>query len=74
MTLVEAILRLKLTQCTISRSKISKFYQFLIFVKWYLSLLPRMKGSMNYSKVNCTNPKTGIESEIIETEIIKIKI
>ena len=33
-----------------------------------------MKGFMNHSKVNCTNPKTGIESEIIEIEIIKIKI
>ena len=27
---------------------------------------------MDYSKVNCTNPKTGTHSEIIEVQVNKI--
>ena len=75
---VTAILRLCLTQVTMSHSKTNFdlcFFQFtsVTFVSYERHCFTKKKlASMDYSKVNCTNPKTGTHSEIIEVQVNKI--
>ena len=77
-----AIQRLRLTQFTVSHSKTNsdmRFFQNLFtsvtIVSYERPCFTKKKlASMGYSQVNCTNPKTGIDSEIIELKIFKTHI
>ena len=75
------IQRLRLTQFTVSHSKIvicvffQNVFTSVTIVSYERPCFTKKKlASMGYSQVNCTNPKTGIDSEIIELKIFKTHI
>ena len=76
------IQRLQLTQFTVSHSKTNSNMCFFRNLFTSVSIVSyerpcfteKKLASMGYSQVNCTNPKTGIDSEIIELKIFKIHI